>query len=216
MKTLKQIKSEITPAQTLRAIERFYSCKMGGTRKLFIDGVQVVFNDEREYYSGRGAKYNAPIRHDEQIYHLSSREYDKKVNEIAKKIYTKQKKEHERIISEKKYAKDWKDSIVEHINDVKAHWHLGRCRVWHNVIPCLHDSDRFKYLNNQLRNWLLFNNRFEKFGFTYYENDYNYSDRYFLSKCKSLNKNNPEIWAIFDRELGCLEVSEEKIKEYYS
>jgi hypothetical protein len=44
--------------------KRSYSCKMGGTQTLsFPNGQTFIFND-KEYYSGRGAKYNSSVKYE--------------------------------------------------------------------------------------------------------------------------------------------------------
>lgn len=54
---------EIT-IETAKWFKRSYSYKMGGTQTIvFPNGVKFDF-DDREYYSGRGAKYNSSIRHE--------------------------------------------------------------------------------------------------------------------------------------------------------
>ena len=189
---------------------------MGGTRTLTVDGEVILKEDNKESYSGRGAKYNSSIRYDIQSYDLSQKEYDVAVDSIAKAMFAIEKIKAEKLVTDKLNAQNWENDIDWFLQDVKQSWHLGRCRVWHNVIPCSEKSYPMNYLKNQLRNWLLTGNKIEKFGFRYYENDYNYSSYYFLSKVQKLNKNNPAIWAIFDRELGNLEVSEQSINGYYN
>jgi hypothetical protein len=47
-----------------KAFKKSYTCKMGGVQTIiFPNGQKFVF-DDREYYSGRGVKYNSSIRHD--------------------------------------------------------------------------------------------------------------------------------------------------------
>jgi hypothetical protein len=65
-----------------------YSVKMGGTQTVvFPNGESFYFND-KEYYSGRGAKYNSSIRHQNLGDVLVSKEelkdYVARLNEIAK------------------------------------------------------------------------------------------------------------------------------------
>lgn len=43
-----------------------YAYKMGGTQTVILPNGKSKFFDDREYYSGRGAKYNSNIRHDER------------------------------------------------------------------------------------------------------------------------------------------------------
>lgn len=216
MKTLKQFKSEVTAGEVLNNIARSYNAKMGGTRELIVNGEQLIKQDDREYYSGRGARYNSNINHDIQVYNLTQKEYDAEVAKVAQRKYDIQK--HKQITRriERMLARGWQYDIDIFLSETKEMWHLGVTRVWHNVIPCSESTSYMSYLKNQLRNWLLYYNRYEKFGFTFYENDYNYADYYFLSEVESLNKNNPKVWAIFDRELGDLKPSQEKINKYYN
>jgi hypothetical protein len=54
---------QITELQA-KNFKRSYSYKMGGTQTLiFPNGQTFVFND-KEYYSGRGAKYNSSVKHE--------------------------------------------------------------------------------------------------------------------------------------------------------
>jgi hypothetical protein len=54
---------QITELQA-KNFKRSYSYKMGGTQTLvFPNGEEFYFND-KEFYSGRGAKYNSSIKHD--------------------------------------------------------------------------------------------------------------------------------------------------------
>jgi len=44
--------------------KRSYAFKMGGTQTVILPSGKSKFFDDREYYSGRGAKYNDSIKHD--------------------------------------------------------------------------------------------------------------------------------------------------------
>jgi len=44
--------------------KKSYSVKMGGTQTIVFPGGETFNFDDREYYSGRGAKYNSSIRHE--------------------------------------------------------------------------------------------------------------------------------------------------------
>ena len=57
------MKKHITEQQA-RTFKRSYSYKMGGKQTLIFPNGQRFDFDDREYYSGRGAKYNSGIRHD--------------------------------------------------------------------------------------------------------------------------------------------------------
>jgi hypothetical protein len=62
-----------------RAFDYFkksYRYKMGGTQTIILPNGKEKFFDDREYYSGRGAKYNSSIRHDEiGIVKVTKKEY---------------------------------------------------------------------------------------------------------------------------------------------
>jgi hypothetical protein len=47
-----------------KKFKRSYACKMGGTQTIVFPNGQRFAFDDREYYSGRGVKYNSSIRHD--------------------------------------------------------------------------------------------------------------------------------------------------------
>lgn len=44
--------------------KKSYAYKMGGTQTVVLPNGKSKFFDDRQYYSGRGAKYNKDIRHD--------------------------------------------------------------------------------------------------------------------------------------------------------
>lgn len=56
--------------------KRSYIYKMGGSQTLrFSNGQEFSFND-KEYYSGRGSKYNASIKHDDKgVIEISTKEF---------------------------------------------------------------------------------------------------------------------------------------------
>lgn len=62
-KNIKMRNLEIT-IDTAKFFKRSYSCKMGGTQTIVFPGGETFDFDDRDYYSGRGAKYNSSIRHD--------------------------------------------------------------------------------------------------------------------------------------------------------
>ena len=105
MKTLKQIKSEIVPESVLNSICHSFNRKMGGTRKLFVDGELVAYQNCCETYSGRGTKYNNSISYDYQVYNLTRKEYEKAVNEFAKLIFENEKEAAIRIKANKARSK---------------------------------------------------------------------------------------------------------------
>lgn len=102
---------QITEAQA-KQFKRRYSYKMGGKQTLtFPNGQRFEFND-KEYYSGRGAKYNASIRHEDlgeikiskkevSVFFKAERERVAQVREALK----------ERKAREKKYAEAKKQGL---------------------------------------------------------------------------------------------------------
>lgn len=94
-----------------RAFDYFkksYAYKMGGTQTVALPNGKEKEFDDREYYSGRGAKYNSSIKHDEiGIVKVSRKEYSAflkklKEEEAAKKINMQLKAEKEAKILEAK------------------------------------------------------------------------------------------------------------------
>lgn len=62
--------------QAFSYFKNSYSCKMGGTQTVSLPNGKEKHFDDREYYSGRGAKYNSSIRHDEKgLIKVSRKEY---------------------------------------------------------------------------------------------------------------------------------------------
>lgn len=95
---------QITENQA-KSFKRSYSYKMGGTQTLiFPNGQKFEFND-KEYYSGRGAKYNSGIKHENlgeiMISKKEVAEYFKKEKERATRIKAAEKAKKEKI---EKYA----------------------------------------------------------------------------------------------------------------
>lgn len=50
--------------QAFEYFKQSYSCKMGGTQAVILPNGKSKHFDDREYYSGRGTKYNSNINHD--------------------------------------------------------------------------------------------------------------------------------------------------------
>lgn len=59
MKNLEKIE------QAFSYFKRAYCYKMGGTQTVILPNGKSKYFDDRQYYSGRGARYNSSIRHDE-------------------------------------------------------------------------------------------------------------------------------------------------------
>lgn len=64
--------------QAFNYFKKSYSYKMGGTQKVILPNGKSKYFDDREYYSGRGTKYNNSINHDEiGDVKVSKKEYSK-------------------------------------------------------------------------------------------------------------------------------------------
>lgn len=77
-----------------------YKYKMGGTQTVVLPNGKEKNFDDREYYSGRGARYNSSIKHDEiGIVKVSRKEYSdflKKLREREVAIQARVKQDEER------------------------------------------------------------------------------------------------------------------------
>ena len=91
METLKNIISNITYIDILNYISTPYCYAMGGTKTLIIDNKQVLFLDQKDIYRGRASKYNTSIKYDEQIYNITSEQFEEYKKEIGRKKYKEQK-----------------------------------------------------------------------------------------------------------------------------
>lgn len=60
----KILKYNFTAIEVETYFKKEYLYKMGGTQTIALPNGQSFDFDDREYYSGRGAKYNSSIRHD--------------------------------------------------------------------------------------------------------------------------------------------------------
>lgn len=77
--------------------KKSYGKKMGGTQTVILEGIGEFYYDDREYYSGRGKKYNNDRMHDHigNVY-VSKEEIDKLAMELAKSACEMQKDAQER------------------------------------------------------------------------------------------------------------------------
>jgi hypothetical protein len=101
-----------------RSFKRSYSYKMGGTQTLiFPNGQKFEFND-KEYYSGRGAKYNSSIKHSNLgeiiIQKKEVTEFFKREKERAERIKVVEKERKEKI---ERYESAKKDELYIIEND---------------------------------------------------------------------------------------------------
>jgi hypothetical protein len=96
MKTLKQLKQESIEFYTANAATYFaasFNKKMAGTQVIRFEGdfLPQVKIDKREYYSGRGAKYNTCSMHEHIDVCILRSVFDEKVNSRAKMLFERQK-----------------------------------------------------------------------------------------------------------------------------
>jgi len=96
-------------AEKYAIFNKHYQYKMGGTYELSITDTDVTVSiDDREYYSGRGAKYNSSIRHDQVTQEVSMKELNKWYvskygsQKAQKKIRVKQNKFNKNMKNQKK------------------------------------------------------------------------------------------------------------------
>lgn len=106
MKTKRAIREEVVKGLKVSDFKKPYIYKMGGTQTVEVEGLGVETFDDREYYSGRGAKYNRSINHDNKgrIY-VSAAEVEEYVNRLtaarwdsekAADIYRRQRRAYEK------------------------------------------------------------------------------------------------------------------------
>lgn len=98
MKTLKSLKSESKEFYTENAaiyFKKSYSKKMGGTQTITFEDdflTKIELND-KEYYSGRGAKYNSASMHEHIDVFVSKHEFEYLVSDRAKMLFERQKEQ---------------------------------------------------------------------------------------------------------------------------
>lgn len=108
MKTLKSIQAESILFYTTNAADYFsksFSKKMGGTQKItfednFIEPIEI---DKKEYYTGKGAKYNNDSIHEHLDVFVTKAEFDAKVNYRSSEIFNREKEKSQ----EKKALKNF-------------------------------------------------------------------------------------------------------------
>ena len=100
MKTLKSLKEESRKFYTENAgtyFSKSFNKKMGGTQTItfednFIEPIEI---DKREYYTGRGAKYNSDSMHEHINVFVSKKDFEMKVNLRAIEIFSYEKTQSE-------------------------------------------------------------------------------------------------------------------------
>lgn len=77
--------------------KRGYDKRMGGTQTVILEGIGNFFFDDREYYSGRGKKYNNDRMHQHigDVY-VSKEEIENLASSLAKSAWEMQKDSQER------------------------------------------------------------------------------------------------------------------------
>ena len=140
---------EITEAIAKR-FKQSYNAKMGGTQTIvFPNGQSFYFND-KEYYSGRGTKYNSSINHDNkgtiQVSEKELKAYFKILSERykANKRYAKEQKAAEkRYIANHKlgiYGID-KDGFVELSVDEQYYNTFSAAKIANTLNISIQDAD---------------------------------------------------------------------------
>lgn len=78
---------------------------MGGTQTVVIEGLGEYYFDDRDYYSGRGKKYNNDFIHEHLgNIQVTKAEFDERVQTRAKSLYNMQKS---RIQAAREYRKSY-------------------------------------------------------------------------------------------------------------
>lgn len=100
MKTLKSITAESTKFYTENAgayFSKSFNKKMGGTQtiKFEDDFLPTIELDQREYYTGRGAKYNSNSMHEHIDVFVTKKDFDAKVKLRASEIFNFEKTQAE-------------------------------------------------------------------------------------------------------------------------
>ena len=98
MKTLKSLKEESRKFYTENAdvyFSKSFNKKMGGTQTItfeddFLPSIEI---DKREFYTGRGAKYNSNSMHEHIDVFVTKSEFEEKVNSRAKMFFERQKED---------------------------------------------------------------------------------------------------------------------------
>lgn len=98
MKTLKSLKEESRNFYTEKAADYFsksFTKKMGGTQRITFEDnfLPIIELDKREYYTGRGAKYNTNSMHEHVDVFVAKKDFEGKVNVRAHNIFDRLKAE---------------------------------------------------------------------------------------------------------------------------
>lgn len=128
MKTLKEFKQESVQFYTENAATYFtasFNKKMGGTQTItfednFIPEIKV---DKRDYYQGRGAKYNSASMHEHINVFISKAAFNEKVNNRAKMLFERQKEENTRRMELRQFCQ-------KHGLNAKNYTQKGSCGIY--------------------------------------------------------------------------------------
>ena len=98
MKTLKSLKEESRKLYAENAdvyFSKSFNKKMGGTQTITFedDFLPSIELDKREFYTGRGAKYNSNSMHEHIDVFVTKSEFEEKVNSRAKMFFERQKED---------------------------------------------------------------------------------------------------------------------------
>lgn len=107
MKTLKTFVQEsiLFYQEHPECFKHSYSKRMGGTQTVVIEGLGEYYFDDRDYYSGRGKKYNNDFIHEHLgNIQVTKAEFDERVQTRAKSLYNMQKS---RIQAAREYRKSY-------------------------------------------------------------------------------------------------------------
>jgi hypothetical protein len=95
LKTSQKMKTLEINRELARKFKRSYAYKMGGKQTVVMPDGQRFDFDDREYYSGRGSKYNASINHhllgDVLVSNAELKKVVKEIHERAKMIKMREK-----------------------------------------------------------------------------------------------------------------------------
>ena len=110
MKTLKTFVQESLQfyQEHPECFKHSYSKRMGGTQTVVIEGLGEYYFDDRNYYSGRGKKYNNDFIHEHLgNIQVTKAEFDERVQSRAKSLYNMQKSMPLRGLAENGSMKVW-------------------------------------------------------------------------------------------------------------
>jgi hypothetical protein len=112
MKTLKELKQESVNFYSENAATYFaasFNKKMGGTQIITFenDFLPQIKIDKREYYQGRGAKYNNTSMHEHLEVFVTKVQFNEKVDSRAKMLYAREKELNNRKSELRQFCKKY-------------------------------------------------------------------------------------------------------------